>query len=417
MDRKPAALMMVSQSEPSYIGPEVSLVDRCRNVVVSNLERYPPEAFGILDEGEWNTIIKCRHERTKPQKGKGGLDGTGRMNPAVGDKFMLELESSIPEFAQSDLVDKLIWKDIVEHRFKVGGLSRPKGLLFPWPVLEDMAEQHGSTLLSLAKMNSIDQEARKRGMKAIKAICEMPMDVTLLKSSGVGKTVKKFLKACSTNECLQVFDEPLSPQDLRDTPRSKLEAVLQVWMQMAANSGVRMSTSTDTDLSVDDQCTKDLAKARKCNSWRELFAVLTAYDEKRKSNHGARMRERRQKLDSVRPKIVKVRHATKRHNDIINRQRSLDAASSKFQQIRMEANVTSTRRRPPVTPSAQSASGGGFGAAVAFATGRKSLKSKAQTARPTTVQLSGNKLMKVPNSKKAAANLQRMAKKGGFSMR
>eukprot|EP00934_Nitzschia_sp_Nitz4_P006537 Nitzschia sp. Nitz4//scaffold38_size140716//105175//106377//NITZ4_003158-RA/size140716-exonerate_protein2genome-gene-0.109-mRNA-1//-1//CDS//3329550111//6527//frame0 len=395
----------------------MSLVDLCRNVVVSNLERYPPEAYSILDEEEWENIIELRHQKTRPQKGKGGLDGTGRMHPAVGDKFMLEIEDTLPHFATSTVVDSLVWKDIVEYRFRVGGLSRPNGLMYPWPVLESMVTDCGNTLIGLAKQDTLDDNAKNRGIEAIQTLCKSSMDVSLLKSTGVGKAVKKFIKACSSNECLSVFDEPLNMNNIRDTPRSKLEEVLTSWMQMAASSGVQMSTPTpDQEEASKESSTDHLDRAKRCNTWRQLFVALKENDEIRRSNQGARMRERRERLDSVRPKIVKVRHATKKHNAIINRERYMASdvpGRQKMVQLRKEATVTSTRRSPP--PPSMAARGGGFGAAVAFATGQRGPKRKTPGTSSTMVQLAGNKRMKVPNSKKAAVNMQHLAKKGGFS--
>jgi hypothetical protein len=445
LDQKPAASDAVSYySCNNRESQRSTLVDFCRYVLVNNLERYPPDAFGILDEEEWENVIRVRYERTRPQKGKGGLDGRGRMNPAVGDKFMLELERTTPHLAQSGVVDNLVWKDIVEFRFKVGGLSRPTCLLYPWPVLEGLAVEYAHNLSHISKIGGLDKEARKLGFRTIKEVCEMPMDVLLLKSSGIGKAVKKFIKACSSNHSLQIFDEPISSSNIRETPRTKLEVVLQSWMTMAAENGVKMKASGEQEASVDPSCSKHLAKAKTCNSWRELYTILHEYDEKRRSTQGARMRERRQRLgtsthsssyrnrrlfsqnlfiDSVRPKIVKVRHASSRQNDILDRQRSSVASSpakQKIQQLRMEASVTSLRRgltltSPAKPPPPRAASG--FGAAVAFASAHRGAKRKhAPTSRTTTtVQLAGNKRMQVPDSKRAAENMKRLAKKGGFS--
>lgn len=281
----------------------------------------------------------------------------------------------------------------------------------------------------------------------------MPMDVSLLKSSGIGKAVKKFMKACSSDQRLQVFDEPISSSNIRETPRSKLEAVLQSWMAMAANSGVKMKGSLGQAAPIDPSCSRHLAKARKCSTWRELFDTLNEYDEKRRSNQGARMRERRQRLgmsthsfhaynsrpfilalqsspiltscalDSVRPKIVKVRHASSKQNDILHRQGSSVASSpakQKIQQLRMEASVTSLRRGMTSSSPAQLSlpkAASDFGAAVAFATAQRGgiKRKQAPANRTTTVELAGKKRMKIPDSKRAAVNMKRLAKKGGFS--
>lgn len=426
LDQKPAAAEgATSYSCQHEEAAKKSLVDLCRSVLVSNLERFPPEAFAILDEEEWDNLIRVRYARTQPQKGKGGLDGRGRMNPAVAEKFMSELEKTIPHLAQSEVADKLVWRDIVEFKFKGGGLSRPRGLMYPWPVLEGLAEEYGKTLLSISQLNSIDKELRTVAFRTISEICEMPMDVSLLKSSGIGKAVKKFIKSCSSNECLSAFDEPISNSNIRETPRTKLEAVLQSWMALAASSGVQMKNSMDDDIPPDVTCLHDLAEARKCKFWRDLYNTLEIYDEKRRSNQGAKMRERRHRLNSVRPKVVTVHLSSSRQNAILDRRHcssvALGPAKQKIQQLKMEASVTSMRRRPPnqavktqPIPSTNS-SGNGFGAAVAFAKGQHGAKRKQGSGvKIATVQLSGNKRMRIPDSKKAAANMQRLAKKAGF---
>lgn len=403
-----------------------SLVSLCRDVIVSNLERYPAEAFGILEESEWDSIIRLRHKKNRPRQGRGGLDGKGRMNPAVSDKFMLEVETVLPYLSQCEFVDKYIWKDIVEFRFRIGGVSRPKGLLYPWPVLTATTQEHGDFLVALAKSDEISEDAHRKGFRTIRDVCDLPMDVELLKSTGIGKAVKKFLKACASNPALEVFDQAIPGQDLRETPRTKLESVLKEWMAIAANSGVEIKGSTGKEFAGNIKCAKHLTQARNCNSWRELYTLLNEYDEKRMSRQGARMRERRQRLDSVRPKIVKVRHATSRQNDIIGRRAAHTAApptKQKMQQLRMEASVTSSRRTPPAARStvksapAKKPPGGGFGAAVAFATGKGGAKRKRAGVQSNFFQLEGNKRMKVPATKKAASNLKRLAKKGGFSLR
>jgi hypothetical protein len=385
-------------------------------MIVTNLERYPAEAFALLDEAEWESIVKSRHERTRPSKGKGGLDGTGRMTPAVGDKFLSEVEAAVPLLAQSETVDKLVWKDVVEHRFRVGGLSRPKGLLFPWPVLEARMEAAGNALLNLVKKDTITDENKRSALNAIRALSESSMNISLLKSSGIGKSVKKFLKACSSNEGLQYFDEPFSSQNVRETPRTKLESTLQSWMAMAANSGVEIKGTTKGDSSAGNDHDEDPEAAKNCQTWRDLFTALKENDENRRSNQGAKMRERRQKLDSVRPKIVKVRQASSRQNSMLDRQQGSTSTSgnSKLSQLRMEAAVTYTRRSPPppIRAKTVTATGAGFGAAVAFASGQKTGKRKAAPA--AMVQLAGGKRMKIPDTKKARTNLkQRLMRKGG----
>ena len=399
--------------------PQKTLASLCRSVIAGNLERYPGEVFAILDEGEFESIIKLRHERTRPQRGKGGLDGTGRMNPAVSDKFLSELEGAVPHLAQSNVVDTLVWKDIVQHKFKIGGLARPKGLTYPWPVLVDMVKQAGKNLTDLTKSDTIDEEGKRSALRSIQIICSLPMNVSLLKVTGIGKSVKKFLKSCDSHERFQCFDEPLTTsQNIRETPRLQLDLVLRTWMAMAAKSGVTMSKDNPTseESSVVEECDKHLSEAENCKSWRELYITLKAHDENRRSNQGARMRERRKKLDSCRPKIVKVRRASSRQNSILSKQQGgigeATTANLKMNKLRIEARVTSMRRSLPGQaisssrnhPVSNPKTVGGFGTAVAtFATGHKSNKRKANST--TIVELAGGKRMRIPDAKKKSADI------------
>jgi hypothetical protein len=318
----------------------------------------------------------------------------------------------------------------VQQKFRLGGVSRPKGFTYPYPVLEARVKQAGNVLLDLIKFDAIDEEGKRSALKAINIICELPMDISLLKSSGIGKAVKKFLKSCDAHERLQCFDEPITNQNIRETPRTKLDTVLQSWMSMAAKSGVKMKDDPSADPSAADDCDQHLAAAKNCKSWRELYIALKEYDEKRRSNQGARMRERRQRLDSVRPKIVKVRHASSRQNSILNRQHGQigDGTSTsslgklKIDQLRKEARVVSTRRAPPVQLSRKPVLGtkpaGGFGAAVAFAHGHNSNNNRKTST--TMVELAGGKRMKMPDAKKKSSNIKKrlgMLKKGAPSAR
>jgi hypothetical protein len=412
LDRKPEALALSDfHADAIHNSPRDSLAALCRDVVVANLERYPPEAFAILDEQEWEALILRRHDKTRPQKGSGGLDGTGRRAPAVTDKFLSQVEETIPHLAESAVVDEIVWKDCVSHRFKEGGLSRPQGLMYPWPVLVERLQQSGNNLLALVKNDETAEGDKESVLQEIRALSEAPMNISLLKATGIGKTVKKFLKASAARESWLGLQETidLSGQRSQETPKSKLESTLNTWMAMAASSGVKMKSEVDLPGAKKTKCDRDLSAAEKCQSWRSLFATLKDSDEKRRENQGARMRERRQKLDSDRPKIVKVRPTKAHHAAILSRPGvgggSAPSASgtSKLNQIKMETRVTSTRQRPPVQAQVPSG-GGGFGAAVAFASTTKSTKRKAP-AKMLSLANNG-KRMKVPNTKKAASNLK-----------
>ncbi|KAG7345711.1 TFIIS helical bundle-like domain containing protein [Nitzschia inconspicua] len=435
-DKKSTRTVLSNYSPPTTT---TLLSELCRICIVSNLERYPPDAFFIIDELEWESIVKLRHEKSKPTKGKGGLDGTGRLNPAIGEKFLSLVEETNPHLQQSKVVDHLVWKDIVEYRFKKGGLSRPKHLHAPWPVLVDQLDQAGKVLNAcLLQQQHGNQPAT---VQAIKYLEESPMDLNLLKDSKIGKTVKKFLS--KTVGKFDFLDEPYvfsRGKDIRKTPRSTLQATLNRWMDMAAKNGVAMrfenqkeSSSSKQEQQQQNDTFVDLSAAKKCSSWRALYQTLKAQDEQRRSQQGEKMRERRQKLDLVRPKIVKVRHAASaKHEKILNKASFGRSGSdlpnnnnTKMQQLKMEARVTSIRRQPPVNvvPSASSySSSSTFGAAVACASTGKTVNGKRKMAPVTkSIPLAGGKRIKIPDIKKTASmDVKKrldMLKKGQSSFR
>ena len=434
--------MALPRAQTAKIGvPPLS--ELCINVVVKDLERYPAVAFGILDEYQWDIILKLRHRKTKPLKGKGGIDGRGRLQPTVTDKFMIEVEELNPHLNESKIADEYIWKDIVEYKFKKGGLSRPKGLLYPWPVLVQRLEHAGKALSNCLRLidkdadTEIDREKTEASaIHAIKCVSESPMDLTLLKSSGIGKKVKKLL---NKSTLLDFLDEPYiysSGKDIRKTPRTTLQATLQSWKDMAADSGVKMKddhrTGGKNSRPNAAPAASILTAAKKCDSWRTLYQTLKVHDEDRRSRQGEKMRERRRRLDTVRPKIVKVRPASTRQDRILGkssigsgynpREQASPSGSSKIRQLRMEARTISTRRQASAPATAARKPAGGFGAAVAFASVGKKVVGRRKTAPITkSVILAGGKRIAVPDSKSVgSANLRKrlkMLKHGQSSFR
>jgi TFIIS helical bundle-like domain len=279
-----------------------TLVDLCRIVITTNLERYPPEAFGVCDCDEWQAIVRLRHARTQPKrrwcgggtthgarssctqaasKGKNaGIDGTGRMVPAVSDKVIFAIEACNPHLSDSPVVDALVWKDCVEYKFRRGDcgallISRPIALYQPWPLFVQELQNHASHLVPSSE--SMDE--------AIDALRRTPMNVALLKDSGVGKRVKKAIKHVGPNH------------------KGQLESLLKSWMDMAANDGVfvgaNLSNTSEKAPKQDETTTRaDLALAETCHSWRHLFLALQQRNEEIRNSQGKRMREIRK---NVRP--------------------------------------------------------------------------------------------------------------------
>lgn len=308
---------------PTPFSTSSSLVHLCRMVITTNLERYPPEAFGVCDGDEWETLVRLRHARTQPKRRwrssgnhsscapgslsstsnhstassveNGGIDGTGRMVPAIADKIMIAIEICNPHLSDCETTDYLVWKDCVEYKFRRGTCSsrsgaallmtRPTALLLPWPILIQNLQRYASRLVPLS---SSTQSSCEDISEAIEALRTTPMNVTLLKDSGVGKIVKKAIKRVDVEH------------------KEQLEGLLAIWMVMAQEDGVVSGDATmvkATSTKHDDASSKttrtDLKLAATCQSWRHLFRVLWNRNEEIRTQQGKRMREIRNNVSGL----------------------------------------------------------------------------------------------------------------------
>ena len=344
-----------------------SLEDLCRAVIVANLEKYDPSCLGVLSEDDWEDIVRLRHQKTQPkQKSNAGLDGSGRLAPAISDKLLTLIEETNPHLAESPVVDELVWKDCVEYRFRRGNaLTRPRELNLPWPEL-------------LAHVQGLAQDLQAGNSSVVDAMLGLPMNVPLLRATGIGKVVRKSIKKQKQQQ---------SPG--QESCVSKLESLLRSWKTMAASPNAASAIPSDLEV------------AEHCLSWRQLFAALKQRQDSRRESQGKRMREIRQHLASGRPKVVKVRPTipNKRLAQNITGERTATApTNAKLSQIRREAASqrrvmpTATMRRVVVAKRPNAS----FGDAVAFVSGKK--KSKTTTAGMK--RLPSGKLMTIPSAKK-----------------
>jgi len=375
-----------------------TLVTRCRKVVVANLERYPPEAFGILSEEEWETMVQLRHRKTAPKEGTGGLDGTGRRAPATTDRYLAQVESANPHLAESKIVDELVWRDCVEYRFRHGGLTRPRALLLPWPLLVEQIQSAGDAIARQVEQDSMDASTVSA---AIDTLEQSPINVALLKATGIGKTVKKILKRSA--------DSP-------DAWCQRLQSLLTSWKDLAASKGVEIKGRVETDPSdsrhKEEEEDEDMILVESCQNWRQLFTALKQREEHRRSSQGKRMREIRRNLSQDRPKIVKVRPASAKHQEILdNPMNKFKPApvNNKVSQLRKEASIVSSRQRGAFAAPAKKTPSS-FGAAVAFAGGSKKT-TRAVKRKGTDLQLAGGKRMKIPNRMVQGAGPRQLAAK------
>lgn len=407
-----------------------SLQSRCRSVIAANLERYPPEAMGILasDVEAWECIVRERNEKTKPSTGTGGLDGTGRLLPAVSDRFLAEVEQHNPLFSASAVVDRLAWKDCVEYKFRSGGLTRPAALQYPWPVLVNKLKRSGEALIELLNAETPSDRNQELLERYTHVLSKSPMNVSLLQASGVGKSVKKFINSCAKERPSSIdvnTQRPMrgSQQSAKVkfslAPLAQLEETLQKWKDMAANSGVHQVSTNDRqdddeDASFDDQ--EDLRRAESCHSWRELFSVLQHRETQRRTNQGARMREIRKNLATGRPKVIKVRPAKSRHDNMLERAEKKKAATEKgysysafsmpvpaasssgnkkMAALKKESKIARTLQKSAARPNLSKKTDC-FSSAVAFATNTHSKSSSGKRKDVHVVPLNGGKRMKVP---------------------
>lgn len=417
--RPPAFDMQKSKSRLAEVSPDASLEYRCRVVVAMHLERYPPEAIGILGEHAWGSVIKLKYERTAPDKGK-------RRTPAITERYLSAVEEENPHLAESSVADKFVWKDIVESRFPSNGLARPRGLLYPWPILVQRVLKAANDLLELYDTNPTRDKDKQNLERAIQVLFDTPMSVALLQETEVGKIVKKFIKQSRKNPKAHEVDmltaRPLSSCTKSNgksmSPLQQLELLLQSWRDVAAKSGVKIHDSNRgmrNPVDEDDN-ERDLRAAESCQSWRQLFHLLQDRETKRRFSQGARMRESRERIAQNQPKIVKVRPAKAKHDAILNRPvgtkyscgstASLPPTKNKLQMLKAESKVASAWQK---SSPGQKVSANSFGDAVAFAGIGKSTK-KLKVAPSTTVTTAGGRRMVIPTKIPASALRKKLAR-------
>jgi hypothetical protein len=398
-----------------------SLVRLCRRVITEKLDRYPPEAFNICDLDEWQALVALRHQRTQPKNANkdvsGALDDSGRLVPAVSEKFISAVEECNEHLAECSVADELLWKDCVEFKFSRSGIARPVAFMLPWPLLVDRIKKAAEVLLDSESSPEIMQES-------IHILLMSPMNITLLKDSGAGKLVKKAVKR---------------KKGLSDAFRQQLNDILESWISMAASNGVYVKMAAKNASPTHED---DLKLAESCQTWRQLFALLKDRHESIRSNQGKRMREIRKnvsfscalrfnlllssrrchfrcfsfchvfdifrQLAQTRPKLVKVRPSTAKQQRILEQGLASTPGNAKLVQLRQETSIQTTRqgRSPAIKPKSS------FGDAVAFAAvSKKGAWLKRKNVGGKIHQLGGGKRIKVPDKVVAAAGPRAVASK------
>mmetsp|Transcript_30444 Transcript_30444/g.65853 ORF Transcript_30444/g.65853 Transcript_30444/m.65853 type:complete len:545 (+) Transcript_30444:232-1866(+) len=349
-----------------------TLSDLCLEVIAGNIEKYPPHCFSSIAESEWEEIVRKKYRSTSPGQNmgdgaspaitishnaaigptavkvaapvilSGGLDGKGRTVPALAGKIIREIEDANPHLAKSAVADNLVWKDCVEYKFKSGSISRPRAFQYPWPILVERVKTSGEDLLSLLQPPPCCEEERRgcseatvrrnreeKMMKSVQTLGDSIMNLPLLSASGVGKSVKKFVKECKKLVAAKdgghsfpryMPDVTSARPNLRLlSPLQYLENLLNGWKAVASSSGVVLSGNIDKTSTCsaeqfsgrnkktsEDQHTEDIAVVSECLQWRDLHIALTNREAAQIAHHGEKMRKLREDLDLGRPKIGKV---------------------------------------------------------------------------------------------------------------
>ena len=434
----------------------------CYKVIASKLERYPPQCLGIFSEIEWERVVKLRHQLTEPKKlsarkNSQCLNGvSGRMTPAISEKFLVELEQLNHHLSSSEIVDKWIWKDIVEYKFRRQSPSRPVTLLFPWTIQVDRLKDCGKKILQLLS-DSSDQASSTEDndtlQKCLETMQTVPMNVPLLTATCIGKTVHKFLKHANkrspqnthlnlwapiniSKKHAQTHQQRMQSQSQNLTVIEHLENILKGWKRIASADGVAMQSSTTSTSknssdplqfsgrskqTTEKQHAQDIAAIQTCNTWRQLYSYLSKREDNRLKKHGARMREIRQNLENNRSKVGKINTRTSRngrnlgtitHSSTTSKDRlqavlsgkplhtGLSSSSSQFPSMsKSKTKILQLRKEAKHVISRQGAAqkpSSSFGSSVACAS--NSSKKRAVEYKGREITFGGGKKMKLPKA-------------------
>jgi len=301
----------------------------------------------------------------------------GRRQPVLADKTLHAIERHNPHLSTSTKVDEMVWKDCVNYKFKRGGASRPPVLEFPWelqvkkmekiakelPLLlkepqpqprpqpelrpelkksskfdekddggnhidadagsdhdQNQNQNHGQNQMNMNTIMNMRQVERERALNALNLIkwCNIlkhtPMCVPLLSVTGIGKSVKKFIKVYKKYIERGVglpdwfpditCNEHPSAIETETSLLPTLERLLHDWQVMAsADENSSQACTLRERNTLEDQHIEDYNAARGSTTWRKLFHALHQRESAMIKNKGAKMRKIRDNLASDRPKM------------------------------------------------------------------------------------------------------------------
>jgi len=403
-----------------------SLSTLCLQKISIKIEKYPATAFSMLSDLQWEKILQFRHEMTKPKTaggGRGGLDGSGRMAPAISAKLLEETEKENEHLRNSQVADELVWKDCVAYKFKLNGSSRPKMLSLPWPILVKQVKETGQELLEIVSSSGRSElscdEMKSKISDCLSRLDDFPMSVQLLSATDIGKIVSKVLKSCKR---IETQKEISNESAVLVSFRERFNDLFESWKNVASESGVVVSSSQSStvhDCTGRDKKTtvqqhkEDLNLLQSCSSWRDLYHALTERQSKVMMQHGEKMRAIRHNLENNKNKVKKAkllqsRQPRRNHrlDNIIHKQPTkaiqvLNSASkstrnSKFNVLRKETALAVCLQKS--NPS-NIKKGSMFGASVANVNAAQKRKVIDTTK---DIKIKGGKKLKLPSRKTAS---------------
>ena len=386
-------IMCTSRKLPPKVYQPSSLLDLTTQMVASNLEKYPPGALGILSEYQWDNVVRARVAKgnnntnketssdssNKDSKLMGGsgwtkvktsfaLDSQSgkKQLPALSEKVLQSIEQhpNNVHISKSKLADELLWKEIVDYNFN-GIISRPTSLQIPRNVLIERLNGWSDKLLELVTLpeeennrsdmvpwaQTVSSSRRTNELQfLLQSLMNVPMDVTLLTDTNIGKSASKAAKVMKklwkniknlpdserrTNALgYPIFWTSMNEQNgnkIEVHTMSKLEFLQQIiedWKNMASENGIEMTApSPKKKQKIDNNqqnitipiatCGKDKKMSMKQHQidmkllnespdWRSLYQSLRKREEMLKKSHGDRVRTIRDNLKKDRPKVGKV---------------------------------------------------------------------------------------------------------------
>ena len=160
---------------PIYASPKKkrgppSLLDLTTQIAATNIEKYPAGLWGVLSESQWDAILRARvAQKTVPLRHPSAISSPPKKQqrqqhdnnnnsstslsilPALSAKHLSQIEQHPrnTHLAHSTTADELLWKAILNYKFRESGMNRPTSLSVPCGLVERTLEECAAVLLKV----------------------------------------------------------------------------------------------------------------------------------------------------------------------------------------------------------------------------------------------------------------------------